>query len=568
VQTQLKQTLIEYYKADSFLITVKAHLERIVEKIQTEENNDTDINELDLPGLPVSLPKDTRQTKRLINEKLLLTDRFKMQYVEVAVIVDKEIFSNSDITFVNRVVKMNPDVDILRGDVIKVIPIKFPVKEAALKAAEENMEEEDILAGYYPYIYTGAGLLLLLLLVVIILQIVHLKRTKKQNYEYNGFNTQRNPKTDSFNNQNPEMLGYSQMPGLPMTDGARENGFDQKQAVSKDFFYELRQLMVTTLIGSPELSAEIFKNWIDADNDDGIYKIAAFLKATDPKLLEVLSDYLGRELSAKVEFAINQVQSIDKESLSEVFKKFREEFQNEQSARILSGDKEEGDLFVFLKQLNPHQIYQLIKDEPLGIMAVALAQVSPETANEVINNMPQDKQLKIPVEIGKLQRIPISAYRDIAKKLSKNAMELEKIRYVNTDGINALVNMLEQSSPEVEEQLLSSVAEHDIALAEEIRKVYMTFDEITYMPDMILADVLRSFDRITLVKALINSQEEVRTKILRNLPPRTKIIVTDNLQTMQEEIPADDVYKARRIITQKFRDMAKTGKIDFKKYIK
>jgi flagellar motor switch protein FliG len=289
--------------------------------------------------------------------------------------------------------------------------------------------------------------------------------------------------------------------------------------------------MVTTLVGNPSLASEIFKRWIDADQEDGVYQVAAFLKATDPGLASMLAEHIGKDNIAKVEFAITQMSSIDKEGLIETFKKFREEFQREQQVRnSSSGSSDVGDLFQFLKQLETQQIFHIIKDEPVGIAAIVLAQVTPDVANTVLQELPEDVQGKVPVEMGKLKKIPLSVYKEISNKLSKKALEVGQMKFVTTDGVNALIKMLEQSTPETEQQILDRVTEQDIALSQEIRKYYITFDEITRIPDKILADILRSLDRESIIKALINSKDLVKNKVINNLAPRTKIIVSDALK--------------------------------------
>ncbi len=569
VESHLKQTLSEYYSNDSYIINVKAHLERIAEKITSpqpiQKSNDF---EMTLPGLPVSpSEREKIEPRQYYNEQWLFTDRFKVKYLEVTVLVNKDIFGSADIIFIKRVVNMNPGIESIRGDNVKVFPLAFPVKKKiadAVKEAEEKAKSKSWYSNIPVYVLVGGCVLLAFLVTILILQLLGMKKAKEHGGD-SGFINHPALKGDG----DVRMLEQQVKPELPSSGNGSFVSESQQDNI-KELFYELRQLMVTTLIGNPELSSKIFKRWTDTNNDEDIYKLAAFLKATDPKLTEFLSEYLGKELTAKVEFAMNQIQTIEKDSLTEVFKKFREEFQNEQSTMMINGkgSGDEGDIFHFLRQLNPHQIFQLVKEESIGIVAVVLAQVPPNVATEVINNLPQEYQAKIPVEIAKLKRIPISAYRDIAKKLSKKAMELEKIRFVATDGINALVEMLEQSSPELEEQLLASVAEHDIALAEELRKVYVSFDELPFMPDRLMADVLRDINREDIVKALVNAKEAVLAKILNNLPPRTKIMVTDKLDTFQEDTPKDEITKARNIIAQRFRDMAKSGKIDLTKYIK
>jgi len=103
-------------------------------------------------------------------------------------------------------------------------------------------------------------------------------------------------------------------------------------------------------------------------------------------------------------------------------------------------------------------------------------------------------------------------------------------------------------------------------MAESLRKQYITFDELTIIPDNIFSNIIRDFDRDDIIKSLVDSKEEIREKFLNNLPQKTKAMVADSLDDELEHIPADEVIKARYSITKKFREMAKNGKIDLLKY--
>ncbi|MFC2061686.1 FliG C-terminal domain-containing protein [Elusimicrobiota bacterium] len=588
IQSQLQRKLSDYYKSDTFIINIKTHLERIPEKLPVvktaaKQKNETE-SDLRLPALPVSQSYGkSGETARQTDEQWMLSERYKIKYLDVSVLTDKEIFKNEDINFVEKVIKMHQDIDPIRGDRVSVVPLSFPVQAGTVIAGDIPVAA-GILGEMKPYVYYAAAGALFLLLLIVTLQLLSLKKTKNtahRNYAYGtlpqygkeGLSQdpvsgmlQAPPKTQVL-----PMLNESSLSAAGKSQAKESPRFEEKMddEANKDIFYELRQLMVTTLIGNPELSGAIFKKWTEANNDEDIYKLAAFFRATDPKLIEFLSEYLGKELTAKVEFAMNQIQSMDKDSLSEIFKKFREEFQNEQSAIIMKkkAEGESGDMFNFLKQLSAHQMFQLVKDEPIGIIAVVLAQVPPEQANEVISNLPQENKLRLPVEIGKLKRIPIASYGDIAKKLSKKAIELDKIKYVKTDGINTLVEMLDQSPPELEEEILASVAVQDISLAEELRKIYITFDELPKLPDRVCSGILRNINRDDIVKALVNAKEEVKEKILNNLPPRTKVMVSDALESDQTQIPIEEISRARHSITRIFRDMAKNREIDLEKLV-
>ncbi|MEW6557008.1 MAG: FliG C-terminal domain-containing protein [Elusimicrobiota bacterium] len=585
IQSQIEELLNNYYKKGSFIVNVKSHLERIPIKEKSAKTGESagggiyDEEEVALPGLPVSPSvSGSGEVDRFIIDQWVFSDRFKIKYIELTVLLDEKIFLAKDIEFVKTIVKTRAGLDETRGDTLTVKVLSFPPPVESAGIVKEEIpakEPKSPITEIYPYLYFGGTVLALLLFVIILLQVINIIKTKKAAegmfpHPSYGLRLPPLPMRSQMDTARLPPLPEGTTPSekqpleLPLGTKSEPSSLSQDR---KDIFYELRQLMVTTLIGNPELASEIFKRWVEVDKEGGIYQIAGFLKATDPKLIELLSEHLGQDIASKVEFAMNQMVSIDKEGLIETFKKFREEYQKEQSVKAEKTGSGQADMFQFLKQLTPEQIFHIIKDEPVSIIAIVLAQVPPEITNSILKDLPSEKQLKLPVEMGKLKKIPVSAYSDIADKLARKALEVEKIKYVTTDGIDALVNILDNSSPEKEQEILTTIAEHDISLAEELRKIYITFDQLVRLPDKVLSEILRGIDRDIITKSLTNSTPELKNKLLNNLPTRTKIIVSDGLKALEEagEISVDEVQAARRLITQKIRELAKLGKIDFKK---
>jgi flagellar motor switch protein FliG len=571
LQNQLEQVLNSYYKKDSFLVGIKAYLERIpVKDTSAPQTNKQD--EIELPGLPISPSSVNNDTDNFAMDKWTFSDKFKIKYLEISVLLDEKTFSNSDINFVRTVTETRIGLDENRGDMVSVKAIPFPPPSNAFevykdkekdKAQQQEQQTKLISKELSPYLYIGGIFIAILLFIIIALLGLSIIKSRSHHDKYPYGYLPSNMNGNGSMQQMQNMQQSSPKQAIEQTSNTNQQVTNDD---SKDIFYELRQLMVTTLVGNPKLASDVFKKWAETEQDNGIYQITGFLKATDPSLIDILQEHLGSEVSSKVKFAMNQMASVDKESIIETLKRFREEFQKEQSVQSQKASGQE-DMFEFLKNMSAEQIYHVVKDEPVGIMAIALAQVSPEKANAVFKELPIEHQSKIPVEIGKLKKIPATSYKDIADKLSKKAIEVERIRYVSTDGVDALGNILEQCPPEKEQEMLASIALHDIKLAEELRKVYITFDEISKIADKTLSEILRSFEREVITRALIDTTEELKEKFLNNLPQRMKLMITDEVKAFEEsgEVPIDEVQKARRVITQKIREMAKSGLVDLKK---
>lgn len=598
IQSQVQELLGTYYDRKTYIVNVNTHLERIMpptppsQQVQKFETP-SEFEDIELPGLPIvsqsqqsnqPMQQETIQ-QRVAAEQWLFSDKFRIKYIEVLVSLDQQAFAEKDVEFVKAIVRTRAGLDDTRGDSLIVSIIPFP-KGIETDATAQKKKEDSLLfdtKNLFKKIYSSMlimGIILgVILLVILLFQLLHLRMLRKRIREaFEEQNQLAFPRqqigTMDMNAPQIAQQAAGRMLELPQQGATRTTPEQSEQTIKQDkYFYELRQLMVTTVVGNPQLSSDVFKKWIEANKDDGMKQIAGFLRATDPQLIGLVAEHVGKDVASQVSYDMAQTTDSGKEDLIEMFKKFREEFQKEQWLNAQKAVQQTGDtsgsMFQFLQQLPAEIVYHILKEEPVSIIAIALAQVPADTAHLILNELPQDKQMQIPVEIAKIKKIPLSVYKEIADKLAKKAMEVDKIRYVATDGIEALINILEQSSPEMEHEILSRLSGQDILLAEEVRKVYITFDELVRLPDKVIADIARGFDRDVITRALLNASPELKEKIITNLPARIKIIVTDSVKTLEEsgEVPDNDVLAARRTLVQKIRELAKTGKLDLKKIL-
>lgn len=566
IQSQLQDTLDNYIDNKLFFVSVKVDLEKIPPKKSTREEP---VEELVLPGLPSPIKEeiqDDRQSKSFIAESGLSAGSVRVKNLKVVVFLDEEKTTPTDEEFIKTLVENSNVINKLRGDFVEVQRIKFPPPPDIRTALEKgDTKLSELVKEIYPYLYYGSIIMLILIFVLILLQVISLLKSKhdrdmlKLTASLGMSGGKHLLEGKSISSEKLHSLPQAELSPLPSLSTTVVQD-------KKDFFNELRQLMITAVVTNPENSAEIFNRWIDVSGDNAIYEVASFMKATDPKLLELLSEYIPSDIISKIEFAIKQIVSIDPQGIIELFERFRKEFQKKQEVKSLTGAS--SDFFHFLRQLEPHQVLNVVKDEPSWVVAMVLAQLSPEIANSILMEFPEDKRNEIFLELGKIKKIPLTLYREVAEKITKKVTQVEKIKYVTTDGVEALIKLLEESSPDVEEQILLNIAARDIELANTIKRMYVTFTELAELPDKILAEILRDFDRDVIVKSLVGAEPSLKQKILNNLPPRTRIIVEDTVKTLEDEgsVSTQEVYNARKIITRKIREMIKSGKLNIEKY--
>ena len=134
--------------------------------------------------------------------------------------------------------------------------------------------------------------------------------------------------------------------------------------------------------------------------------------------------------------------------------------------------------FSFLKKLDNNQFIYVINEEPPRIMALAISQLPGERAAVVLSKLPEAISKEVIVALGDIAGFPLDAFRFIAERLARKALDAPSFENIHTDGINILSSVLD-AMPEMEAQAsLESLKQDAPELYLRIKEVYLTFEDI------------------------------------------------------------------------------------------
>ena len=546
----LESTLKKYYSKDNFIVTVNVSLEKVSpEKIAKEEPEiEGEIFErgtVEMPGLPVTSSPILKEDEKKQEPQTATSweQILRIKWMKITILLKEGEFKPNDKDFIASVVKMKSEYDENKGDILSIQELPFPPVQIAEAGTlqQESEKPEAVKFDWRGY----AGWVIAAILIVIVFSLLsRLSRVKRE---------VRQPIIM------PQMPAPAAVPQSavqqPTPEKVKDNGM-------KKLLEEVRELMITTLIGTPEVSTKVLKNWMDTEKEDGLNRAAMLIKTTDPRMVDTLSDELGPDLTAQLTYAVSQLGDIEKDALDSIYKKFKDDYAKELQNEIREhGVSKEKDIFIFLRKLEPHQVLNILQDEPPGVIAVGLAQLTPEVSSQILKELPEDKRYKVPLEMGKLKKVPATAYYDIADKLSRKALGVANIRYVSTDGIESLVNILENLDLETEQQVLSKIKQQDLTLANEIRKIYVSLPDVINLSNRFLSEILRIINQETIIKVVVGVSPELKDKIMNNLPGRVKTIVQDSIDQYKDITP-EEIAKAQHEFLAEIRSQTKAGKIN------
>jgi flagellar motor switch protein FliG len=337
----------------------------------------------------------------------------------------------------------------------------------------------------------------------------------------------------------------------PAPKPAEANGKNPELAAFRPF-------LLNCFVGNPKHCGQILKSWIQRDPDRGMRDAAALVASLDARLMGVIGPELGKETTAKLEVHLAAGEPATPEELLNVYKEFKREYGNLESAGAESDQYK--DLFGFLRQMNEQQIMHILRDESLGIAGLVLAQLPGETASGILQKTDPENRGKLLIAMGNIDHIPLNVYKEIADRLSLKALEVGNMRYVAADGVDSILELIDSLPLSLQFQYIHSISEMDLGLGEKLRNRYVTLPELVGLPDKFLSNVLQGLDQETLILALAHVDDAVKGKILSLLPERMQMLVASGLEAAVDKAPKDSEAAQRRLLRKIREEIRHSGR--------
>lgn len=289
----------------------------------------------------------------------------------------------------------------------------------------------------------------------------------------------------------------------------------------------------------------------------GIDKVAVLFsvigESVAVKLLKSLSESDVRRIRARsremeaVSTALKK-QILDEFYLAVISQKLKSE-----------GEPESKKPFDFLDELADEQLIALLEVEEPRIIAIALAQVSPERQMKVLARLNPETKGNVLMQIGSLNSVPLEGIVNVASQLRTKALYLPKAVEFARGGGKDVADLLGQMSPFEEEQFLDTIMREAPELAEEIKKYHLTFDDIlAKFPDNLLRDLMNSVELDTIAMALKGRGQEEVDKVLNNLPQKKQAM----FEPVEGAAAKRDVDNAQKSVVDAARQMEKDGRFN------
>ena len=217
-------------------------------------------------------------------------------------------------------------------------------------------------------------------------------------------------------------------------------------------------------------------------------------------------------------------------------------------------------------------ISQIIQDIPEKILngfiqtehpqtvAFLLTRMNPDQGAQVLQRMPEETQTDIILRNAHLNNVKgevIDEVREVLRSQLRGTGLSEEEEVVGPKSAANILNFVDRTN---EERIIAEVEEMFPDIAEQIRNLMFTFEDVKKIDDRGVQAVLKEVPRDQLVLALKTASPELKELLFRNVSQRAAAMIQEDLGALGP-VKLKDVEKAQQGIVDIVRRLESEGKI-------
>lgn len=216
-----------------------------------------------------------------------------------------------------------------------------------------------------------------------------------------------------------------------------------------------------------------------------------------------------------------------------------------------------------VKDLDSETLVNLIRGEHPQIMALILTYLNPDKAAEILAYLPEETRTDVAVRICNLERIRPGVMQDINEFFRDKLMNMQDAESQAVGGVNKIAEIMNHIDRASEDSIMSNIEKVDSSLAENIRMLMFTFEDLANVGNQEMQTLLKEIPKDELVLALKTASVELKDLILRNMSERAAQMTIEDLESMGA-VKLHDVEKSQQNIVKIARQLEEEGKIVLK----
>ncbi|MBF0120692.1 MAG: flagellar motor switch protein FliG [Desulfobacterales bacterium] len=215
--------------------------------------------------------------------------------------------------------------------------------------------------------------------------------------------------------------------------------------------------------------------------------------------------------------------------------------------------------FVWSRDVDIHALSSHIRQEHPQTIAMILAHLPSEIAAEILSSISDEQKADIAVRIVQLGQVPEEIVREVDEALRTRVVKMGGAGH-EAGGIQTLVDILNNSGKATEEVIMQSLEEDHSELANEIKSLMFTFEDLVKVDDKAMREILKKVESTVLVRAIKTASETLKQKIFGNLSTRAAEMLKEELEILGP-VRLAEVEEAQQEVLKGAKELESEGKI-------
>jgi flagellar motor switch protein FliG len=186
--------------------------------------------------------------------------------------------------------------------------------------------------------------------------------------------------------------------------------------------------------------------------------------------------------------------------------------------------------FEFLRRTPPEQIHVFLRNEAPQTIALVIANLHTTLAAQVLSCLEPEEQADVARRVAKMAETRPEVVSHVENVMRQKLSNVIAQEYAAAGGVKSLADILNHSDRSTERNVLDELAKTESELAEEVRLLLFTFEDVVKLDDRSIQMVLKEVDQKDLAIALRGVSEDVRGRIFSNMSERGSELLKEEIE--------------------------------------
>jgi flagellar motor switch protein FliG len=185
-----------------------------------------------------------------------------------------------------------------------------------------------------------------------------------------------------------------------------------------------------------------------------------------------------------------------------------------------------------VRMLEPKVIALFLANEHPQTAAIVLAHLETAIAGATLRELPEEMRMEIAYRLATLERVSPQVLRELDQALQSEFRSSGAVSGSKMGGVETVAQIMGTIDRATETSILTAMDEVDPDLANEIRNLRFTFEDILKIDDHGVQMMLKEISQEDLLISLKTASDELKDKIFSNMSERASTMLKEDLEAM------------------------------------